>query len=69
MVGFTIKRGERHLEGDPVFLVSCSCHQALFRGDNYVDIEPPESASKDIPLSKEGSLASPPVSGFKSYFV
>ena len=39
------------------------------QGDNYVGIEPPESASKDIPLSKEGSLASPPVSCFKSQFV
>ena len=56
-------------EGVPPFLASCSCHQVLFRGHNYVDIEPPESASKDVPLSEQASLASPPVSGFKSHFV
>ena len=56
-------------EGLPVFTVKPQRHQASFRGDNPDDLKPREYASKDIPFSKVGSLASPSVLGPKSHFV
>ena len=46
-------------EGDPVFPVGFSRHQALIRGDNPDDLKLPEYALKDVPCPKEGGIASP----------
>ena len=58
-----------NFQGLPVFPVKPQRHQASFRGDNPDDLKPREYASKDIPFSKVGSLASPSVLGLKSHFV
>ena len=56
-------------EGLPVFPVKPQRHQASFRGDNSDDLKPRGYASKDIPFSKVGSLASPSVLGPESHIV
>ena len=53
-------------EGDPVFPVGFSRHQALIRGDNPDDLKLPEYALKDVPFPKEGGIASPSTPGLKS---
>ena len=53
-------------EGDPVFPVGFSRHQALIRGDNPDDLKLPEYALKDVPFLKEGGIASPSTPGLKS---
>ena len=53
-------------EGDPVFPVGFSRHQALIRGDNPDDLKLPEYALKDVPFPKEGGIASPSTPGPKS---
>ena len=53
-------------EGDPVFPVGFSRHQALIRGDNPDDLKLPEYALKDVPFPKEGGIASPSTPGVKS---
>ena len=53
-------------EGDPIFPVGFSRHQALIRGDNPDDLKLPEYALKDVPFPKEGGIASPSTPGLKS---
>ena len=53
-------------EGDPVFPVGFSRHQALIRGDNPDDLKLPEYALRDVPFPKEGGIASPSTPGPKS---
>ena len=52
-------------EGDPVFPIGFSRHQALIRGDNPDDLKLPEYALKDVPFPKEGGIASPSTPGPK----
>lgn len=53
-------------DGDPVFPIGFSRHQALIRGDNPDDLKLPEYALKDVPFPKEGGIASPSTPGPKS---